>query len=212
MKTPYIVVDGLDGCGKGTQLKLLHERAIHEGHAHTLTREPGGAPLSEALRELFKSQMGANASALTQFLMMWSSRRNYLEEIVWPSLEYSVPVFSDRGDSSTIAYQVFAKNAPELEAEFWHLRNLVFAGKEPSLYLFLDMPPALARSRAMADETRGELSHFDTKPIGFYEGVYNGFRVFANHPRVNMVSVDATRSREEIHEDIYRIVSEACGW
>ncbi|MGB2580565.1 MAG: dTMP kinase, partial [Minisyncoccia bacterium] len=173
-KAPFIVIDGLDGCGKGTQLKLLSERATLAGHAYTLTREPGGAKLSEAIRELFKSDLGANASALTQFLMMWASRRNYLEQVVWPSLEDNIPVFSDRGDSSTLAYQVFAKNAPELEAEFWRLRNIVFAGIPPTCYIFLDVPPSIARERAVLDESRGELSHFDTKPLEFYGRVNDG--------------------------------------
>lgn len=156
-KAPFIVIDG---CGKGTQLKLLSERAASAGHAYTLTREPGGAPLSEALRDLFKSDLGANASALTQFLMMWASRRNYLEEVVWPSLEDNIPVFSDRGDSSTLAYQVYAQNALELEREFWRLRNLVFGGITPTCYIFLDVPPSIARERATLDKSRGRAFAF----------------------------------------------------
>lgn len=211
-KAPFIVIDGLDGCGKGTQLKLLSERAASAGHVYTLTREPGGAKLSEAIRELFKSDLGENASALTQFLMMWASRRNYLEEVVWPSLEDNIPVFSDRGDSSTLAYQIYAKNAPELEKEFWRLRDIVFNGIAPTCYIFLDVPPATALRRVISDDTRGELSHFDAKPLEFYEKVYEGFCEFGDRPGVKMFYVDGTRSREEVHEDIYNIVSKQCGW
>lgn len=211
-KAPFIVIDGLDGCGKGTQLKLLSERATPYGHVFTITREPGVAPLSDTLRDLFKSDLGANASALSQFLMMWASRRNYLEEVVWPLLEDNIPVFSDHGDSSTLAYHVFAKNAPELEKEFWRLRNLVFDGIAPTYYIFLDVPPALARARVMADSMRGGISHFDAKPLEFYEKAYKGFRVFADHPSIKFAMVNGTRSREEVHEDIYNIVSKQCGW
>lgn len=211
-KAPYIVIDGLDGCGKGTQIKLLSERATHEGHVFTVTRAPGGAPLSESLRELFKSEIGAQASALTQFLMMWTSHRNYLEEVVWPSLEDNIPVFSDRGDSSTLAYQVYAKNAPELEAEFWRLRKLVFGEYTPTAYIFLDVPPVVARNRVVGDDTRGEITHFDAAPLEFYERVYEGFCAFENHPTVKMYSVNGARCREETQEDIYRIVKAECGW
>ncbi|MBI5078165.1 MAG: dTMP kinase [Candidatus Yonathbacteria bacterium] len=213
METPLIVIDGLDGCGKTTQLRLLVERAESDGKTCVFTREPGGAPLSEALRELFKSDMGAKASALTQFLMMWASRRNYLEQVVLPALEDNISVFSDRGDSSTLAYQIYGKNAPELESEFWRLRKLVLGEHFPILYIFLDVSPEEARSRATSsDSTRGEASHFDVAPLEFYERVYKGFREFGNHSSVKMVSVDGTQSRYAISEEVYRIVSDACGW
>ena len=174
-----------------------------------LTREPGGAPLSEAIRELFKSDLGGEASALTQFLMMWASRRNYLEQVVWSALEDNIPVFSDRGDSSTLAYQVYGKQKQKLEAHFWSHRNLVFDGHLPSLYILLDVSPVVARDRATI---RGDVSHFDAQPVEFYERVYKGFHEFGKHPSVKMVLVDGTRSREEIHEDIFRIVCAECGW
>ncbi|OHA79707.1 MAG: dTMP kinase [Candidatus Yonathbacteria bacterium RIFCSPHIGHO2_01_FULL_44_41] len=212
MKTPFIVIDGLDGSGKTTQLKLLCERAEREGKKFILTREPGGAPLSEALRELFKSELGLKASALTQLLMVTASRRNCMEEAVWPFLAQGITVFSDRCDSSTLAYQVYAKNAPELEEEFWRLRKLVFGEYPPTTYIFLDVLPRVARNRVVGDDTRGEISHFDAAPLKFYERVYEGFRAFENHPTVKMYSVNGARCREEIQEDIYRIVKAECGW
>ncbi len=210
MKTPFIIIDGLDGCGKGTQLNLLKERASHEGRVFVFTREPGGAPLSEKLRELFKSDIGMKASAFTQSLMMWASRRNYLEEIVWPSLANNVPVISDRGDSSTLAYQVFAKQTPELEPEFWRMRKLVFGEQEPSLYIILDVPAEVARVRSLADGDHS--SQFDIAPIDFYERVRAGFGAFAKALPDKVVVIDGDRSPEEIHRDFYRVVSEACGW
>lgn len=211
-KAPFIVIDGLDGCGKGTQIRLLGERAKREERSCAFTREPGGAPLAEELRELFKSDLGSNASALTQLLMVCASRRECLEKAVWPLLEQCVPVISDRCDSSTLAYQIYALNAPELEEEFWRLREVIFGDYPPSIYIFIGVPPNVARGRVVEDGTRGSLTHFDAKPIEFYERVYKGFCAFANHPSIKTVFVDGTRTREEIHEDIYRIVSNACGW
>lgn len=210
MKTPFIVIDGLDGCGKGTQLKLLEERASREGHTFVFTREPGGAPLSEKLRELFKSDLGMQSSALTQAFMMWAARRNYLEKIVWPALEKGIPVFSDRGDSSTLAYQVYAKQAPELEEEFWHMRELVFAENAPTLYLFLDVPAEIARERSLADSTHD--SNFDTAPVDFHQRVRKGFVTFGENSAIHMITIDGVRDPQTIHEDMYRAVSNACGW
>ena len=213
MNVPFMVIDGLDGCGKGTQITSLQARLEREGKMCVFTREPGGAPLSESLRDLFKSDLGTKASALTQFLMMWASRRNYLEEVVWPALEKGVPVFSDRGDSSTFAYQVIGKNPSiTLEGVFWKMRSTVFSNWPPTLYIFLRVPPRVAHGRVFADKTRGEVSHFDAAPLVFYERVERGFEIFGDNPKIKMITVDGTRSREEIHEDIYRIVCKECGW
>lgn len=211
-KAPFIVIDGLDGAGKTTQLTLLSDRATREGRPLIFTREPGGAPLGEALRELFKSELGSEASSLTQFMMMWASRRDYLEKVVWPNLENNIPVFSDRGDSSTLAYQVYGRQELKLWKDFWYLRELIFGNNAPTLYIFLDVPPDVAYDRVHGDISRGAISHFDAKPLEFYEDVYDGFREFGIHSSISMVSVDGTRKEEEIHKDIYRLVSKACGW
>lgn len=213
MNASFIVIDGLDGCGKGTQIKLLHDRLWHEGKNIIFTREPGGAPLSEAIRELFKSDLGMQASALTQMFMMWASRREYLEKVVWPSLEMGVSVFSDRGDSSTFAYQVIAKNHPVgMEKVFWEMRETVFEGVSPTLYIFLAVPPAVARGRVVSDAARRDVSHFDAAPLEFYQCVHQGFCEFGMAKGINMVIVEGVRTPEIVHEDIYEIVARHCGW
>lgn len=212
MKTPFIVVDGLDGCGKGTQLQLLLDRISSDGRKVVFTREPGGVPLSEEIRKLFKSELGLEASALTQSLLMWAARRNYLEKQVWPALENGTPVFSDRGDSSTLAYQVYAKNAPDLEQEFWRMRTLVFGNQAPTLYIFLDVPPGVAYKRTHEDKTRGEISHFDAASLDFYERVRKGFFEFERVAPASVFIIDGNRPPEEIQKDFYRIVSNECGW
>lgn len=209
MKTPYIVIDGLDACGKGTQLDLLEQRAEKENHKLMRTREPGGEPLAEGIRTLYK-ELGMASSPLTQFLMMWSSRSSYLDKTVRPALAAGTPVFSDRGDSSTLAYQIHAGQAPELEAEFWRMRKLVFGENEPSLYVILDVPAEVARVRSLADSTH--TSAFDKKPVLWFERAREGFAAFAKALPDKVVIIDGNRPPEEVHEDFYRIVSEACGW
>lgn len=211
-KTPFIVVEGLDGCGKGTQIKLFAERAQREGHEFLLTREPGGAAFSEELRKLFKSELGMQTSALTQFLTMWGSRRNFLEKCVWPSLRKYIPVLSDRGDPATLAYQVYAKQAPELEQEFWRMRQVVFGELSPTLYIFLDVTPKVARERMQKDAARGTLSGFDAAPLDFFERVYEGYLAFGNHPGVKMVTINGMRDAQAIHNEFYEVISKACGW
>lgn len=209
MKTPFIVVDGLDACGKGTQIDLLEKRANKDGHKIVRTREPGGEPLAEALRTIFK-ELGMNASALTQSLIMWGSRSSYLERLVWPTLDAGTAVISDRGDSSTLAYQVFAMRAPELEEEFWRMRKLVFGERAPTLYIIIDVPAEVARVRSLADTTHS--SPFDKKPLEWFERVRQGFAEFERAAPVDVVVIDGNRPPEVVFEDFYRIVSKACGW
>jgi dTMP kinase len=211
MKTPFIVVDGLDGCGKGTQILLFDERArLEERGKFLFTREPGGVPLATEIRYLFKSDLGMQASAMTQSLLMWASRRAYLEGSVWPALEKGTPVLSDRGDDSTLAYQVYAKQAPELEAEFWRMRKLIFEDRAPTLYIIIDVPAAVARERSLADKTH--MSQFDRMPIEWFENVKKGFAAFANALPDQVVIIDGNRPPKEVHEDFYRVVGNACGW
>lgn len=212
MRTPYIVIDGPDGCGKTTQVGLLKERALHEGRDCLFTREPGSTPFSSEIRALFLSDKGANTSAVTQFQIMWGARRDHLEKVVWPALESGTPVVSDRGDSSTLAYQVYADNVLFLENEFWRIRKLVFAGREPDLYIYIDIPAVLASCRVKKDSSREKLSHFDAKPLSFYINVVKGFTVFGNEPVIKMVTINGIGSPHEVHEEIYKIVSEKCRW
>ena len=209
-KTPFIVLDGLDGSGKGTQLRLLEERLQKEGKKVLFTREPGGVQLSEAIRTIFKSTYGSKADAFTQFLLMWAARNEWLKKLVAPQLLDGVIVFADRSDSSTLAYQVYAKEAPELEEEFWRMRKNVFGGNEPSLYLILDVPAETARARSLSDSTHD--SDFDIAPIEWYERVRAGFLALAKKLPDSVVVVDGTGSPEEIQKEVYRVVAEHCNW
>ncbi len=207
-KGPFIIFDGQDGSGKGTQIRLLQERLKKDGVEAVFTREPGGVPLSEALRTVIKSDEGMSSNALTQFLMFWAARNEWVKQLVAPNLAKGIPVFSDRGDSSTFAYQIIAKNAPELEEEFWRVREMVFSDYEPTSYIIIDVPAEVARTRCLSDKEH--TSVFDKEHIEFYERVREGFKVFASKVPSNtdVYFVDGTRTPEVVHEEILEIVSE----
>lgn len=213
-KAPFIVIDGMDGSGKTTQFDLLVKYAKQDGYNFCRTREPGGTELSETIRTLFKSALGMNTSALTQFLMMWTARSDTLDKVVIPSIRNEIPVFDERSDISTFAYQVFAKMAPELEDEFWRIRKLVFGEYEPTMYIILDLPSEEAKRRVDADKRRTalDLSDFDLAPLDFYERVRQGFHAFKDELPNHVIMVDGTRSPEVVHEEIYAMVCELCGW
>lgn len=211
MKTPFIVIDGMDGSGKGTQINLLVDRALHSGRKFYNTREPGGSVLSEQIRSLFSSPSGAAASARTQFFLMWAARSNWVEQIIIPNLSAGTPVISDRGDSSTLAYQVYAKEAPELEDVFWRMRNMIFGDHAPTLYIFIDVSAREAKHRVDQDSSRTK-SAFDAQPLEWYERVRQGFEAFRDELPNHVIVVNGYRPPEVIHEEVYKIVADHCGW
>lgn len=211
MKAPFIVIDGMDGSGKGTQISLLTGRLGDEGKKFIFTREPGGTPFSEKLRDLFNSTEGAETSARTQSLLMWTARSDVHERVIVPALNAGIIVVDDRGDTSTLAYQAYARMAPELEDEFWRMRKFVFGEHPPTLYIILDLPAEEAKRRVDADFDRVK-SPFDMKPLAWYSRVRGGFHAFHEELPHQVMMVNGARSPETIHEEIYRIVKEHCRW
>jgi dTMP kinase len=202
---PFIVLDGLDGSGKGTQVKLLQERLVRVGRSVHFTREPGGAELSEDIRKVIKSSHGSVADVGTIFLLFWASRNEWMQKSVLPMLGKGVPVFTDRGDSSTYAYQVCAEEHLELADWCFEIRERVFGVNKPSCYIILEVSPEIARNRAISDKNR-EVSYFDVKPLAYYERVHGGFREFskkAGHSHF----VNGMRDSASVHEEIWAIFS-----
>lgn len=209
-KAPLIIIDGIDGSGKSTQANLLKER-LSDGQV-CFSRQPGGTPLSEKIRDVFSSVEAVEASAKTQFFLMWASRTNWLEKVVIPNLEKGTPVISNRGDSATYAYQVHAREAPELEEEFWHMREFVMGKHKPKVHIIIDVSAKEARKRMMHDKHRTK-SLFDMKPLDFHERARAGFRAFAEKlPPGEVIIINGSRDRDVIHKEVYAIVSEICGF
>ncbi|MBI5798443.1 MAG: dTMP kinase [Candidatus Yonathbacteria bacterium] len=207
-KAPLIIIDGIDGSGKSTQVDLLKER-LSDGQV-VFTRQPGGTPLSEMIRDVFSSEEAASASARTQFFLMWASRTNWLEKVVIPNTEKGTPVISSRGDSSTYAYQVHANEAHDLEEEFWHARELVMGKHKPKMHIIIDISAKEARRRMDTDKSRVK-SLFDVKPLEFHERARAGFRAFAKRLPDEVIIIDGNRDREVVHKEVYDMVSKICG-
>lgn len=207
-KAPLIIIDGIDGSGKSTQAHLLRDM-FSDGQI-IFSRQPGGTPLSEMIRDVFSSVQAVEASAKTQFFLMWASRTNWMEKVVIPSITKGIPVISNRGDSATYAYQVHAREAPELEEEFWRMRDFVMGKHKPVMHIIIDVSAKEARRRMESDEHRTK-SLFDIKPLDFHERARAGFRAFAAKLPGEVIIVNGARDRDVIHKEVYAIVSELCG-
>lgn len=194
----YVVFDGMDGSGKGTQMKLLEEKF---GDSIVFTREPGGTPFAEEIRKIIRDNpLAGKSTALNNFLLFWAAREELQHNLVVPALKVGKHVFSDRGDSSTYAFQIWGEEHKELSHLFNLMRKHVFLERQkPDLYIVFDLPAEVARERAMQDASR-EKNHFDTRGLAYYKRVRKGFREFAEHMPVEFI--DATRSPEKIHRSV----------
>lgn len=207
MENPkYVIFDGMDGSGKGTQIELLKEKFPDT----VFTYEPGGTPFADEIRKIVRDDPRAKESTpLNNFLLFWAAREELLHNLVVPSLQAGKHVFSDRGDSSTFAYQIYGETNYDLITPFSEMRKLVFekpGRRLPDLYVIFYLPAKVARSRVMA-AGGSKRSHFDTRPLDYYERVHSGFENFRNYGN-SCVFINADRLPEAIHEVVLDTLAE----
>lgn len=200
----FIVIDGMDGSGKGTQIKLLKEKL--EGHSVLFTREPGGTPKAEEIREMLLRQGGPVSNPVSDFFLFWASRGSHVEDFVAPSLQAGIHVISDRYDSSTFAFQLWGERHHDqwLASMFDAVRSALPKSYIPDAYIFLDLPPEVAFERRSKDAAQ-EKSRFDVRPLSYHQNVRAGFHEFKNRYGAHLV--DAHQSPEQVHAALWSVVA-----
>lgn len=213
----FIVIDGIDGSGKGIQVALL-KRAL--GKNTIFTHEPGGTPKAEKIRKLLLERTEESPAPLADFFLFWAARADHVEKVILPALRGGKNVITDRFDSSTFAFQICAEQAPELKPLFDACRNIVLAKCMPDAYVILDMPADIAKKRR-GEDPAGKAVFFDEKPLAYHQRVRAGFKKFARRrhesaggadgssrrPEAKVFFVNANRTPEEVHEEIMSIVN-----
>lgn len=208
MNGKFIVIDGMDGSGKGTQLKLL--QAWLKDKLVVFTREPGGTPKAEEIREMLLKQGGPKSTSLTDAFMFWAARASHIEDCVGPALASGSHVISDRYDSSTFAFQIFGERHGDtaLLSIFDAVRSALIASNEffrPDCYIFLDLPAEVAHTRRAHDATQAK-TRFDIQPLEYHERVRIGFQEFERrYENAHLVSAD--QAPEAVCEAIKRIIA-----
>lgn len=205
-KGRLIVIDGLDGCGKGTQLKLLMKKYPDRGRV-IFTREPGGTPYGEKIRRLILEDDSKDTQALTQLLLQFAQRVEHME-MIRKYLMLGISAFSDRCDSSTLAFQLHGEKALELMPIFQLLRAKTVAGLNPH-YIILNLSAEEAHRR-MEDDRNRQATHYDLRPLEYHERVYKGFQQVAEYAEVSYIN--AGRSIEEVYRDISILVEDILGF
>ena len=199
----FISFEGGEGAGKSTQIRRLAERLRAAGHDVVVTREPGGSPGAEAIRELLVNGSADRWSPVTETLLMYASRRDHLERVIRPALARGKVVLCDRFADSTRAYQGAGGDAPA--SLIAALEDHVLNGTVPTLTLILDLPAEVGLSRA---ETRGGAARFESKGLDFHQRLRAGYLEIARREPERCVVIDADAELDAVTAAIAEAVAQ----
>jgi dTMP kinase len=200
----FIALEGGEGAGKSTQARRLAEDLRALGHEVVLTREPGGSPGAEDIRQLLVTGEAARWSPLTEALLMYAAREDHLNATIRPALARGAIVISDRFADSSEAYQGAGGGVPieTLNA----LRSAVVGADEPDLTLIFDLPVEAGLARASA---RGGDARFESKGVAYHQRLRDAFLSIAARRKDRAVLIDAAQPVEAVAEAIRLRVNDA---
>ena len=198
IKGLFITIEGGEGGGKSSQIRMLGEHLISLGQSIVLTREPGGAPGAEAIRKLLVEARDDHWDGLTEALLHTAARRDHLVKTVWPAMESGKIVISDRFADSTLAYQGYAHGVDKSALNA--LYELAVGDFKPRLTLILDLPVGAGLARAA---TRGgKETRYESLGSEFHECVRQGFLAIANADPQRCKIIDAAQDVDTVHRAI----------
>jgi dTMP kinase len=203
-RAPFISFEGGEGTGKSTQVRLLSQALAHRNVPHIVTREPGGSPGAEQIRNLLVTGGADRWSPLSETLLFYAARVDHWHKVIRPALDDGKLVLCDRFADSTMAYQAYAGGMERDRIE--QLHALVLGGVKPDLTIILDLDAASGLDRAQARP--GAEARFESKGLAFHERLRAGFLDIARRDPVRCRVLDANRPVDAVAADIMRLVDE----
>jgi dTMP kinase len=209
----FITFEGLDGSGKTTQIRKLAAWLEARNLPHTLTRQPGGTPTGDRIRNLLLDSKSAGLAPKTELAMMFADRAQTIQEVIVPALASGQVVVCDRFTDSTEAYQGGGR---ELGTEVvLELHRLICGNLQPDLTLLLlpDLEASLARARRRnARETGPDEGRFEQEKDAFFARVYAKFQEIAAREPMRVVEINGNLSIEQVHEHVISAVESRLTW
>ncbi|MEZ2759799.1 dTMP kinase [Providencia vermicola] len=198
MKNQFIVIEGLEGAGKTTAINTVVDTLNHAGiNDIVFSREPGGTPLAEKLRELIKQGIeGDKVTDKAELLMLYAARVQLVDTVIKPALAAGKWVLGDRHDMSSQAYQGGGRQIDRHLMQ--SLRDLVLGDFKPDLTLYLDLSPELGLQRA---RSRGELDRIEKESLAFFERTRERYLELAASDK-SIITIDASQNIEQVQNGI----------
>jgi dTMP kinase len=198
---PFITFEGSEGSGKSTQANKLAAHFQRSGIPYILTREPGGTPIGETIRDLLQfAPHNSGMTPETELLLFEASRSQLVHEVIKPALEGGTCVIADRFFDSTTVYQGAAR---KLNHEIIQRLNAFAVGDcLPDITFVLDVDAATAESRMQSQPRKPD--RMEQQPIEFYERVRQGYRELATHEPKRIVMIDGSDDTDQIESEIWK--------
>ena len=197
MKPLFITVEGIEGAGKSSNIAFAENLLRSHGHDVLLTREPGGTPLGEELRELLLGHRHDGMHDLTELLLMFAARAEHLHGKILPALEDGKWVICDRFTDATYAYQGGGRQLDT--SAIATLENLVQENRRPDLTLLLDLPVETGLARAAK---RSEPDRFERQKLEFFQRVREAYLQIAHQQPERVKVIDASLELDLVQEQI----------
>ncbi len=195
MRGLFITVEGPDGAGKSTQIEKMREFFEENGKSVLLTREPGGTPISEKLREILLDKNNSEMADTTEMLIYAAARAQHVAEKIRPALERGEIVICDRFVDSSVAYQGYGR---KLGDDVFAVNQYALDGLLPDLTFFMDLDPAIGRSRIGKDVQ----DRMEREQLDFHYRVYEGYRNIWKENPDRVIRIAASGSIDEIAQQV----------
>jgi dTMP kinase len=209
MTPRFLTLEGIEGVGKTTQVSLLARALGDREVAHVVTREPGGTPLAENIRELVLSARGEALPPIAELLLMFAARSVHLANLIEPALHAGRWVICDRFTDATYAYQGTGRGMSE--ESIGALETWVQGRRRPDLTLLLDVPVAIGLERSRKRDIGKTRDRFEQERAAFFERVRAGYLSRARADPERMVVIDAARPVAEVGAQIIDVL-ESRSW
>jgi dTMP kinase len=200
----FISLEGIEGCGKTTQLELLSTYLEEKGRSHVVTREPGGTAIGKKIRSILLDPASKELVPTAELLLYMADRAQHIDSLIIPHLAEGKIVLCDRYFDATVVYQGFARG---LDAEFIRdLHRIILKDLKPDITLLLDLSPRIGLARAWQELDSGNRSdaesRFEEEAISFHEKVRAGYLELAKMEPGRFKIIEASRPIEAVQTDI----------
>jgi dTMP kinase len=204
----FITFEGIDGSGKTTQLKLLHDHLVAQGIDVLAAREPGGTAAGESIREILLHSKTTGLEPLSELLLYYASRRQNLFQNIVPAINSGYWVLCDRFADASMAYQGYGRG---IDLEFIRqLDRAVIGHHQPNVTILIDIDPSVGLSRARERNSQGivDEGRFERESLEFFERVRNGYLNIARKDPQRVRVVPGNQPLVEVHRDILSLLTD----
>jgi len=201
----FITFEGLDGCGKTTQIDKLASALRHQGHQVVITREPGGTPIGEKIRAVLLDSRTSGMAPMAELALMFASRAQQIQEVILPNIKSGKIVLCDRFTDSSEAYQGGGRHLGSKNVLALH--HIICGGLQPDLTILLvsDVNASVQRARNRNQRAPADEGRFEKETADFFRRVLKAYLAIAQREPQRVVKIKAAQSISDVHKEVVKV-------